>query len=426
MKNTKLYKVLGCFGLALLLSLLFIKVDSQASVKRTTMLDVSSFKADQKPSPQGWSWDHTSKILTLDNVDFEVSSGYAIQLPREGCTIFVKGNNKIKADNIAISCVMGTEDTNRHIGTLMVRGSGTLDITAGLTAFQYEGEMYIGELDLNFTGGNMLNGISNLIICEANVTAKGTYADYDSEYPLIGTKDEDYKQASLMLSDCYIEKGGASIKKSEYCCYIGTADEKAANNIQIKQGNPPKAVAAIAAKTMKFSKNYSKLGISWNVPKYSDGKYEVWRSTKKGSGYKKIATVYRPYYQDKKLKFRKKYYYKIKAFTQGTAKASMSGYKAVTTGLANVDEFYYENMSGRVYLAWTKVYGAQGYVLYKATSRKGKYTAFKTITKGSTKKYNFKRPKNSKNYYKIRAYRKVGKKKYFSAYKAAVENDLFE
>lgn len=42
-------------------------------------------------------------------------------------------------------------------------------------------------------------------------------------------------------------------------------------------------------------------------------KYYIYRSTKKGSGYKKIATTTKTKYVDKKVKKGKKYYYKVKS-----------------------------------------------------------------------------------------------------------------
>lgn len=52
-------------------------------------------------------------------------------------------------------------------------------------------------------------------------------------------------------------------------------------------------------------------------------KYEIYRSTKKGSGYKKIATVKTNKYTDKKVAKKKRYYYKVRAF-RGSTKAGVA------------------------------------------------------------------------------------------------------
>lgn len=58
-------------------------------------------------------------------------------------------------------------------------------------------------------------------------------------------------------------------------------------------------------------------------------KYEIYRSTKKSSGYKKIATTSKTKYVDKKVKKRKKYYYKVRSVRtgNGTVRSSYTGAK---------------------------------------------------------------------------------------------------
>ncbi len=66
-------------------------------------------------------------------------------------------------------------------------------------------------------------------------------------------------------------------------------------------------------------------------------------------------------------------------------------------------------------ITWKKVSGANGYVVYRATSPKGKYKKVKTVKKG-TKLTNSKLKKGKKYYYKVRAYKQIDKKKYYSKY----------
>ena len=58
-------------------------------------------------------------------------------------------------------------------------------------------------------------------------------------------------------------------------------------------------------------------------------KYEIYRSTKKSSGYQKIATTTGAKYVDKKVKKGKKYYYKVRSVRtgNGTVKSSYTGAK---------------------------------------------------------------------------------------------------
>ena len=59
---------------------------------------------------------------------------------------------------------------------------------------------------------------------------------------------------------------------------------------------------------------------------------------------------------------------------------------------------------------------SQGYIVYSATSKNGKYKAVKTITKANTKTFTQKKLKKGKTYYyKVCAYRTVSGKKIMSA-----------
>ncbi len=66
---------------------------------------------------------------------------------------------------------------------------------------------------------------------------------------------------------------------------------------------------------------------------------------------------------------------------------------------------------------WKKISNASGYVVYRATSKSGKYTAVSTIKKGSAVSYTNKKLTSKKTYYyKVRAYRTVNGKKVYSSY----------
>ena len=71
-------------------------------------------------------------------------------------------------------------------------------------------------------------------------------------------------------------------------------------------------------------------------------------------------------------------------------------------------------------LKWNKVGGANGYVIYRATSLKGKYEPYKTITKASTTSLKIKEKKGNVFFYKIAAYAKNGSSKDYSKQSSAV------
>ena len=70
-------------------------------------------------------------------------------------------------------------------------------------------------------------------------------------------------------------------------------------------------------------------------------------------------------------------------------------------------------------VSWKKVTGANGYEVYRATNKSGKYSKIGTIKKGSTVSYTDKKATTGKTYYyKVRAYKTSGKAKVYSAYSA--------
>ena len=68
-------------------------------------------------------------------------------------------------------------------------------------------------------------------------------------------------------------------------------------------------------------------------------------------------------------------------------------------------------------IKWTKVSKANGYCIYRSTSRNGVYKKVKTITNGSTTSYTNKNLAKGKTYYyKVKAYRNINSYRYYSAY----------
>ncbi|MBQ6844418.1 MAG: fibronectin type III domain-containing protein [Agathobacter sp.] len=67
-------------------------------------------------------------------------------------------------------------------------------------------------------------------------------------------------------------------------------------------------------------------------------------------------------------------------------------------------------------LKWKKVSNADGYIIYRSTSKNGKYTKVATIKKNTTVKYTDKKLKSGKRYYyKVVAYNKTGSVTAYSA-----------
>jgi len=208
------------------------------------------------------------------------------------------------------------------------------------------------------------------------------------------------------------------------------------------------------------SSSYNSVYLKWDAVDFSyypANGYEIYRSTDQ-ENYKLIADIddFGDYLNDKSepypnMQFEKKngkltgyytytdkgtdkerlstgktYYYKLVAYNYhvdntgemlikmpGKASAVKSAKpipKAPTIKVTNVNE-------SKLKLTWSKVSGANGYVIQRSTKKDSGYKTIKTITKGSTVTYtNSKLSLGKTYYYRVRAYRTVGGQKVYSNY----------
>ena len=112
------------------------------------------------------------------------------------------------------------------------------------------------------------------------------------------------------------------------------------------------------------------------------------------------------------------------AYNPGTETYDFSvGYKAAQNDTTSIKESKVDVASVKsaakkqVYLKWKKNKYADGYKVYRSTKKKKGYKCIATLKKRSKVSYTDKKVKSKKvYYYKVRAYRKVGKKTVYSAY----------
>lgn len=107
-------------------------------------------------------------------------------------------------------------------------------------------------------------------------------------------------------------------------------------------------------------------------------------------------------------------------FTQAEGGLQITN-NTINTYKSNITLYaHWKEKKGKIKLSWKKVSGATGYQIKYSTSKKFKKSNTKTVTIKKTKK-TFKNLKyNKKYYFKIRAYKKSGKKKIYSAWSKAI------
>ncbi len=192
-----------------------------------------------------------------------------------------------------------------------------------------------------------------------------------------------------------------------------------------------------AAKFMNVTaqvKNKTKVEISWK--KKSVAGYEIYRASSNKNGktgkYKKIATVSgsKTKYIDKKVKYKKYYSYKVKAYKKKNGKnvTKYQGYADVYTGMAKPDweDCLYADAettpSSIQLIGYTDGLQPSGFEIYRKTGS-SKYKKIKTVkSKKGYFAYVDKTVEKGKKYtYKYRSYRKLNKKKIYSKYSDPVK-----
>lgn len=158
-------------------------------------------------------------------------------------------------------------------------------------------------------------------------------------------------------------------------------------------------------------KNEDSIKIKWK--KKAGNGYYIYRSTKKDGTYKKIATIKGNStiaYKDDNVKAGKIYYYKVKPYSKNntfnkTAVISKPC-KACTKIIGKTSVTAVPNGLKSVKIKWKKTAG-NGYYVYRATKKDGKYKKVATIKKNTTLTYVDKNVKKGKTYYyKVKPYSK--------------------
>lgn len=163
----------------------------------------------------------------------------------------------------------------------------------------------------------------------------------------------------------------------------------------------------------KTSTNTAKL--TWNKVVGASG-YEIQKLSKSGK-WSRVALTTSTSYEAKKLKAGQKYNYAVRAYVTVNGVTYYSdwvGLFAITKPGTPTLKVSAAKKSAK--LTWNKQ-SASGYVIYRATSKNGKYKKIATVKSGKTTSYKSGKLKSGKTYYyKIRAYKTVNGEKVYGAY----------
>ncbi|HPR23578.1 MAG TPA: 3D domain-containing protein [Bacillota bacterium] len=194
---------------------------------------------------------------------------------------------------------------------------------------------------------------------------------------------------------------------------------------------PKGAMAEVTAAPPEVSAatvSHSQISISWQAVENSQG-YEIYRYNSVTGKYEIIRSVRGETlcFIDSGLKINKTYKYYVNALLlaeDGTTiiKSGISRIcSAKTIPAAPINVKYSVTSRKHIKITWKKVSGVSGYYVYRA-SKGGKYKKIKTITKAGTTSFSNSSITANKTYaYKIKAYKKSGKKKISGRSSASID-----
>ncbi|MGH4139875.1 InlB B-repeat-containing protein [Clostridium sp.] len=158
------------------------------------------------------------------------------------------------------------------------------------------------------------------------------------------------------------------------------------------------------------SSSYNSINVNWGAVIGADG-YEVYSSTSNTGDYTLISTTTKPSYNNTGLKTSSNYYYKVRTYKMVSNFKVYSDYSAFVSskpiiGLP-INVLATRINSKGIKISWSAVAGANAYEIYRATTSTGTYSLLtKTVHLDYT---NSNLITGKTYYYKIRAYRIVGK-----------------
>ena len=165
--------------------------------------------------------------------------------------------------------------------------------------------------------------------------------------------------------------------------------------------------------------------IGWRTLKKAT-KYAVYRSEKANKGYELLFVTKRNYITNGKLARNQYYYYKVRAYSGSKKYGKVSSPIQIYTGtgyagIRSATRISYKKAK----IVWNEEQFAHGYLIFRSSGEK--YHRIAVIRDGSVSSYVDKGLDSKKKYtYKIRAFRAINGKYYYSDYSKACTAGIFE
>ncbi len=228
----------------------------------------------------------------------------------------------------------------------------------------------------------------------------------NSGYSLVATVSNGetltYKDTGLTAGKTYY------YRVQPYRTYKGTAGKGGYASLSVATLGKVGTVTGLKKSSVKIGSTK----LSWSGVSTANG-YEIYHSLKKGSGYSLVKTTTSTSFTHSNLCSGTNNYYKVRAYRNEDGKKVYGSFSSVftvkTTGYKVSKPSKLKlasNSTTSIKLSWKKVSKANGYYIYRSTSKDTGYKKIKTITKGGTVSFTNKKLTAGKTYYyRVVAYR---------------------
>ena len=289
---------------------------------------------------------------------------------------------------------------------------------------------------------NLQEGTTYQFKVRAYKTIDGTkyYGDYSSiltvstntrtdisKCTITGIKNKPYTGSNITQS-ITVKYGSTTLKNGTHYT-VSYSNNKNTGKATIKitgtgdyKGTVTKTFIIIPKQVTGFkvkSQTTSTITMSWSKVTGASG-YKIYSYNYSKGQWEYVGKTTSTSYTVKKLKAGTTYKYRVRAYktddnTQYFGTYSSSIRTATKTKAPSISKL--TTKSKKATIKWSKISGATGYEIYMATSKSGKYSKIKTITKASTVSYTKTKLTKKKTYYfKIRTYKTVDGIKIYSSY----------
>lgn len=248
--------------------------------------------------------------------------------------------------------------------------------------------------------------------------------DYSLVYSSTNPEIADVDSNGLVTSLDYGETTITLVVNGEYSAQCLVKVNLNEENLQTVTLVKPAKVTNLILSGNTVSDSYTQLQIDFSILSDVVG-YQIYRSTKKSSGFKLVGYAYSNSFLDTNLKAGVKYYYKVRGFNSNGSTTVYGAYSSVVSKktvaipiskVAKLTKFTY---STSVRLDFAEVSDATGYQIYRSSKKNGKYK--KVVTTSTNSGINSSLTNGKNYYYKVRAYRVHNGVTYYGSFSAKLK-----